>query len=74
MAIIDKDIDKEPKWYSLRVFVGYENVAKENLETMTVKYGLQDRIFKIEIPMENVELNFPVSFSTQLAIKFFPLL
>lgn len=44
----------EPKWYVLHTYSGYENVAKENLETMTVKYGLQDRILDIVIPMENV--------------------
>jgi len=44
----------EPKWYVLHTYSGYENVAKENLETMTVKYGLQDRIMDIVIPMENV--------------------
>ena len=44
----------EPKWYVLHTYSGYENVAKENLETMTVKYGLQDRIFDIIIPMEDV--------------------
>lgn len=54
MAIIDKDIDKEPKWYSLRVFVGYENVAKLNLENTIEKYDLQNRIFDIVIPMEDV--------------------
>ena len=45
---------QEPKWYVLHTYSGYENVAKENLETMTVKYGLEDRIFDIVIPMENV--------------------
>ncbi len=54
MAIIDKDIDKEPKWYALRVFVGYENVAKLNLENTIEKYDLQNRIFDIVIPMEDV--------------------
>ena len=48
------DNSQEPKWYVLHTYSGYENVAKENLETMTVKYGLQDRIFDIVIPMENV--------------------
>ena len=43
----------EPKWYVLHTYSGYENVAKENLETMTVKYGLQDRLMDIIIPMEN---------------------
>lgn len=53
MAVVDKNIDKEPKWYALRVYVGYENAAKQNLEITIEKYGLQDRIFQIVIPMED---------------------
>lgn len=53
MAIIDKNIDKEPKWYVLHVFSGYENVAKQNLEIVIEKYNLQNRIFQIVIPMED---------------------
>ena len=41
-------------WYVLHTFAGYENVAKENLETMVEKFNLQDRIFDIIIPMEDV--------------------
>lgn len=44
---------------------------KRNFPIVT---GLYFHLYLPEIPMENVELNFPVSFSTQLAIKFFPLL
>ncbi len=44
----------EPKWYVLHTFSGYENVAKENLETVVEKFGLQDRIFDIVIPEEDV--------------------
>ena len=44
----------EPKWYVLHTFSGYENVAKENLETVVEKFNLQDRIFDIVIPMEDV--------------------
>ncbi len=44
----------EPKWYVLHTYTGYEKIAKENLETMAVKYGLEDRILDIIIPMENV--------------------
>lgn len=54
MAIVDNNIDKEPKWYALHVFAGYEAVAKQNLEITIDKYGLQDRIFQIVIPMEDV--------------------
>ena len=44
----------EAKWYVLHTFSGYENVAKENLETVVEKFNLQDRIFDIIIPMEDV--------------------
>ena len=44
----------EAKWYVLHTYSGYENVAKENLEIVIDKYGLQKRIFDIIIPMEDV--------------------
>jgi len=44
----------EERWYVLHTFSGYENVAKENLETVIDKFNLQDRIFDIIIPMEDV--------------------
>ncbi len=44
----------EAKWYVLHTYSGYENVAKENLEIVVDKYGLQKRIFDIIIPMEDV--------------------
>ncbi len=50
----DADPSKEAKWYALHTFSGYENVAKENLETVVSKFGLQNRIFDIIIPMESV--------------------
>ena len=44
----------EPKWYVLHTFSGYENVAKENLETVVKKFHLEDRIFEMVIPEESV--------------------
>lgn len=46
--------NQEARWYVLHTFSGYENVAKENLEIVIDKYNLQDRIFDIVIPMEDV--------------------
>lgn len=54
MPIVDKNIDKEPKWYVLHTFSGYESIAKQNLEIVIDKYNLQNRIFDIVIPMEDV--------------------
>ena len=44
----------EPKWYVLHTFSGYENVAKENLENVIKKFNLENRIFEIVIPEEDV--------------------
>ncbi len=51
---VDPSKSKDSKWYALHTFSGYENVAKENLETVVTKFGLQNRIFDIIIPMESV--------------------
>ena len=45
---------EEPKWYVLHTISGYENVAKQNLELVVEKNNLQDRIFDIVIPVEEV--------------------
>jgi transcriptional antiterminator NusG len=42
----------EPKWYVLHTISGYENVAKQNLQLTIDKFELQNRIFKIIIPVE----------------------
>ncbi|MDD4276117.1 MAG: transcription termination/antitermination protein NusG [Clostridia bacterium] len=47
-------MDTEAKWYVLHTFTGYENLAKDNLEKVVEKNSLQDRIFEVTIPMEDV--------------------
>ena len=51
---LERNIDTEPRWYVLKTFAGYESVAKQNLEQTVSKYSLEDRIFDIVIPMEDV--------------------
>ena len=41
-------------WYALHTYAGYENVARENLGIVIDKYSLQERVFDIIIPMEDV--------------------
>jgi len=50
----NKFISTEPKWYVLHTFSGYEAVAKENLEQVVENGNLQNRIFEIMIPTEDV--------------------
>ena len=47
-------ISTEPKWYVLHTFSGYEAVAKQNLEQVVENGNLQNRIFEIVIPTEDV--------------------
>lgn len=50
----NKFVSSEPKWYVLHTFHSYEAVAKENLEQVIENGNLQDRIFDIVIPTEDV--------------------
>ena len=45
-------MEEEPKWYVLHTISGYENIAEQNLKLTIEKFGLQNRIFKIVIPVE----------------------
>ena len=42
------------KWYVLHTYSGYENKVKQNLLQRIEAMGLEDMIFKIEIPTETV--------------------
>ena len=42
------------KWYVLHTYSGYENKVKQNLEQRVETMGLEDKVFKIEIPTEKV--------------------
>ena len=48
-----KNLDADAKWYVLHTFSNYEVVAKDNLEKVIKKEGLENRIFEIFIPMED---------------------
>ncbi len=47
-------METEPKWYVLHTFTGYEMLAKQNLEQVVENGNLQNRIFEIVVPMEDV--------------------
>ena len=45
----------EGKWYVLHTYSGYEKRVKTNVESRVVSFGLEDKIFQVEVPMEEVE-------------------
>jgi len=42
------------KWYVISTYAGQENSVKENLEQRIASYNLQERVFNVLIPSENV--------------------
>lgn len=45
----------EGKWYVLHTYSGYEKRVKTNVESRVASFGLEDKIFQIEVPMEEVD-------------------
>ena len=45
----------EGKWYVLHTYSGYEKRVKTNVESRVTSFGLEDKIFEIEVPMEEVD-------------------
>ena len=42
------------EWYVIHSYAGYENRVKQNLETRMTTLNMEDYIFQIEVPMEEV--------------------
>jgi len=47
-----KEIDKEPNWYVVHTYSGYENKVKTDLEKTIKNRELEDYFFDIVVPME----------------------
>ena len=46
--------DQPGRWYVVHTYAGYENKVKSNLHSRTVSMGMEDRIYEVVIPMEDV--------------------
>jgi len=52
---IESPYDLPGRWYVVHTYSGYEKKVKSNLEHLIAARGLEDQIFDIEIPMEDVD-------------------
>ncbi len=60
----DEDDDEEPfvvspydqpgRWFVVHTYAGYENKVKSNLHSRAVSMNMEDRIYEVVIPMEDV--------------------
>ncbi len=46
--------DKPGRWYVVHTYAGYENKVKSNLYSRSASMNMEDRIYEVEIPMEDV--------------------
>jgi transcriptional antiterminator NusG len=46
--------DKPGRWYVVHTYAGYENKVKSNLESRITSMNMEDRIYEVVIPMEEV--------------------
>ena len=46
--------DQPGRWFVVHTYAGYENKVKSNLHSRTVSMSMEDRIYEVVIPMEDV--------------------
>lgn len=47
----------EKRWYVVHTYSGYENKVKANLEKRVESMGMEDKIFRVLVPMEEELVN-----------------
>ena len=45
---------EDAKWYVVHTYSGYENAVKSSIEKFVSGRGMEDKILRIEIPLETV--------------------
>ncbi len=53
-APVESPYDRPGRWYVVHTYAGYENKVKSNLESRIVSMNMEDRIYEVVIPMEDV--------------------
>jgi transcription termination/antitermination protein NusG len=50
-----RDLRRKPgKWFVVHSYAGFEKRVKQNIENRTVSLGMEDSIFEVQVPMEDV--------------------
>ena len=52
--VVESPYDRPGRWFVVHTYAGYENKVKSNLESRIVSMNMEDRIFEVVIPMEDV--------------------
>lgn len=63
--------EREGEWFVVHTYAGYENKVRANLETRIQSMHMEDRIFEVVIPMEDV-IEFKAGKKQTVSKKVFP--
>jgi transcription termination/antitermination protein NusG len=63
--------DRPGRWYVVHTYSGYENKVRSNLFSVMASRNMEDRVFEIVIPMEDV-VEFKAGKKVTVAKKVFP--
>jgi transcriptional antiterminator NusG len=69
--ILESPYDRPGSWYVIHSYAGYENKVKSNLESRIASMNMEDRIFEVVIPMEDV-IEFKAGKKVLVPKKVFP--
>jgi transcriptional antiterminator NusG len=51
---VESPYDRPGRWFVIHSYAGYENKVKSNLQSRIASMNMEDRIFEVVIPMEDV--------------------
>jgi transcriptional antiterminator NusG len=51
---VQSPFDQPGRWYVVHTYSGYENKVRSNLANVVASRGMEDRVFEVVIPMEDV--------------------
>ncbi|HEX3426441.1 MAG TPA: transcription termination/antitermination protein NusG [Acidimicrobiales bacterium] len=52
--VVESAYDRPGAWYVVHTYAGYENKVKSNLESRIASMNMEERIFEVVIPVEDV--------------------
>ena len=52
---IESPYDRPGRWYVVHTYSGYENKVRSNMGNVVASRGIEDRVFEVVIPMEDVD-------------------
>jgi len=69
--IVESPFDRPGQWYVVHTYAGYENKVKSNLESRIASMNMEERIFEVVIPVEDV-IEFKNGKKVVVSKKVFP--